>query len=220
MAELTDILSSGEINNIVVAGNIGYKAAEGGEYNGMFLRLFNGQTSLYRAPDQDLHWQDNNTTNFVIDENTTGTPIPDLTVDHEVTVENGSFIFYAQVDNLSSNMDCNITVTFKDGSTIIGTPPMITIDKGDLGRPINIFGSVGTAIPAGHSITVEVYPTEDIKLRGDISPTTFKITEAQAAPVTTQGVDSFDWNQLPTSDPHIAGKLWVNSRHSIKVSQG
>ena len=152
--------------------------------DGLFLRLgAQGGVTGYRAVNQDLEWKAQDTTSMNIDDDV-WISVLSLTVDHDVTTANGSFAFYASVDNTSSNRDANITVQFKADGTVIGTPPMIVVDKGDLGRPINMFGSVGENVASGATITIEIYSTEILNLRGDISPTTLKVIEAQAAPIT------------------------------------
>jgi len=53
--ELTDILKSGDVDNIVIAENIQFLIATANE-EGMFMRIgANGLISLYRAPDRDVH---------------------------------------------------------------------------------------------------------------------------------------------------------------------
>ena len=59
IVEIKDILSSGDIADIAVSGNIKYTKASDPEAEDMFMRIgTNGLTSLYRAPDQDIQWKD------------------------------------------------------------------------------------------------------------------------------------------------------------------
>ena len=189
MALLETELSDGSIANIKAGSYLGtdgtlvFLSTDAAD-DGLFLRINeSGGVVGYRAVNQDLEWKATDTTNMSVAKNTWMT-ILSLTVDHDVTTANGSFVFYASVDQTQSNRDVNITIQVKADGTTIGTPPMIVVDKGDLGRPINIFGAVTDVVASGATVTIEFWSTEDIKLRGDVSPTTLKVIEAQAAPVT------------------------------------
>ena len=183
---INDVMSSGEVEemettNVIVGGNIGYTQAADPEYNNMFMRVYNGVTTLYKAPDQDVKWSVNDTTNISV--GTTEIELLSLVNDgHDVTAENGSFMFYAKVDN-DSNFTATLTITFKVDGTPVGSQKVQEVAKKSYGIPISIFGNA-IAIAAGSAISVSIVSDRTVALRGDLSPTTFTVTEAQAAPVT------------------------------------
>jgi hypothetical protein len=51
-------------------------------------------------------------------------------------------------------------------------------------------------------------------------PSGLKVVEARAAPVTIDSLNAFDFSTLPDSNPYNKGRLWVNKRGSLRVSQG
>jgi hypothetical protein len=105
-------------------------------------------------------------------------------VDHEVTAENGSFLFKASIDNGSSNRDDFVDIIFRDGHDNAITSKVLQIDKGDTNYAATIYGSFSTDWDAGTTFRVYANSDNDSVVRGNIMLTGMKVTEAQAAPVT------------------------------------
>ncbi len=214
-----DYLESGQANNIILAGNIGYVAAQDPLYDDMFLRVTNGITNLYRAPDRDVHWADAETNNVAI--TTSPVELLSVTPDQQLVSTDSGYKITGRLDN-TQNQTRQVTMSILFDAGQVATVN-IDLDKNQTNVPISYTGLIDTPVDAGTviSVTFEASGT-GVQLRGDLIATTIKITKAQSAPVvmSVAVLDSFDWNTLPHSDPHDEGKLYVGSGHRLKVSQG
>ena len=217
---IKEYLASGEATNIKVGETLTFAVGEDGSKDKMFLRSNeNGDIIGYIAPDQDIEWVVYDNTDKVIGD--TETLLLSLTVDHDISTENGSFAFSCKVKNGSSNKAENITFVLRDGGGEAIASKMVSIDKGEESFPATFWGKILQNHVAGSEFNIYAYGNNDSIARGALTPTAFKIIEAQAAPVTmsVDVLDGFDWNLLPTSEPTESGKLWVKSNGSLKVSQ-
>ncbi len=169
-----------EVETINVGDNIRYEAAAVEEAEDMFLRIgFNGLTSLYKAPDQDDHWEDTDTTAFAI----TGSAqvITAVVPDQDVLTTDGSYNFGCQLDN-TANKDTNVTITAVVDGTDINSE-VFSIGKSEIGKFVLLSGGIASNISSGVivSITLEANNT-GVLARGDLSATKFELTKA-ATPV-------------------------------------
>ncbi len=179
---ITEYMVSGDLNDILVAGNIGYTVANVPEAEDMFMRIgAGGVTSLYRAPDQDVHWEDSDTSEIPL--TTTPNEILSVTIDQDMTVGDGSFVISGQASN-SDNKDRVITVTVKDDGAVIATGEVNLL--GDETDKLFAFsGGISSPVLSSSTITVEFEASTngDLTLNGTSIATKIKITKALAAPV-------------------------------------
>jgi len=221
----SDWIASGEVGNIKATGKIEtastitFTDGADGSFNGLFTRVDeNGNIIGYRAVNRDLEWVESNTTN--IEAGASEVELLRLTVDHDISVENGSWAFACKVNNGSNNRDDWITFVLRDGGGNAIASKQFQIDKGDLGYPVAMWGAFGQAWPSGTEFVITAYSGQDSQVMGTMTPTTLKIIEAQAAPITLEQLETFDFSTLPDSNPHIRGHLWVNRHGSLRVSRG
>ncbi len=214
-----EYLGSGEAENLVVSGNVGYLAVQDSAYNGMFLRVENGITGLYKAPDQDTHWEDVDNTQKVLD--TVDTEILSITTDEELTADNGSYIVSCRLDN-TSNQTRDVTIHAEINGTS-GSSTIYGLEKNEIDKSVLISGVIDSTVASGAVINVWFDSSgAGVELRGDILETKLKVTAAKSAPVTMsiEEVSSFDWNQLPSGNTHVDGQLYLTGNGAVKVSQG
>jgi hypothetical protein len=149
----------------------------------MFVRV-TGEGLLYpfRVKDQDLEWSNTSNADVVL----TGSEVllVELTIDHEVTAENGSFLFKASVNNGSNNRDDFVNIIFREGDDNAIASKSIQIDKGDTNVAITLYGSFTKDWPSGTTFRIYGTSGQDSIVKGTIMPTGLKVVEAQAAPVT------------------------------------
>lgn len=228
MAErkMSEYLASGEVSKIKIADNIQYIKADNPDYDGMFMRIgAGGATELYKAVDQDVIIED------TID---VDTPIPlawtemfSITTTHEITPENGTFTFSGDFFN-DSSQDTELWIRIKENGVQVGSDFIYNLwkDTGEDHQQVAMSTISTKTIPVGAVVTLELGSSKEgaITMNGSYQIAKFRAIAAQAAPVgtalTTHEVEAFDWNQLPDSDPHVAGKLYRNRRDLLKISQG
>ncbi len=225
VVELNDVLASGDVknivtaDNIVVGGNIGYSQIQDPAYDDMFMRVTNGVTTLYRAPDQDVHWKDANLNNLAL--TTSPSELLSVTPNLELTVDDSGYKITGRLDN-TQNQTRQVTLRILYDTVQVSTA-IIAMDKLQTNVPISYTGLITDPVSAGTVIAVTFEANASgVQLRGDIVATGLQVTKAQSAPVsmTIEQVGAFDWNQLPFSNPHIAGQLYIGGGDRIKVSQG
>jgi len=217
--ELTDILKSGDVDNMVIAENIQFLVTTTNEED-MFMRIgANGLISLYRAPDQDTHWIDTDNTQRVLD--TVDTEILSITTDEELTAENGSYTISCRLDN-TSNQTRSVTI-HAEINGVPGEDQVYELAKNEVERSVLVSGVITQPYASGAVINVWFDSSgAGVELRGDILETKLKVTAAKSAPVTMsiEEVSAFDWNQLPSRDTGIAGQLYIGRHDTVRVSQG
>ena len=215
---INDFLVSGEAIGFRVQNTIDYTAIQP-EDDGLFLRVNgDGMTYGHRVPNQDLEWVESNTTDVTV--GSSETELVRLTIDHDVTQENGSWAFTCKINNGASNQDDFVTLTLRDGGGTAIASKQFQIDKGDLGYPISMWGAFGQDWPSGSEFVLTAISGRNSSVMGTMTPTTLKVVEAQVAPVTMESLEAFDFSTLPHENPHIKGRLWVNRRGSLRVSLG
>ncbi len=215
---INEFLSSGEAGNIVISGNMGYTAAADPAFDDMFLRVTNGVTNLYRAPDRDVHWADADTGSIAV--TTSPVEILSVTPDQQLVSTDSGYQINGRLDN-TQNQTRQVTMTVLFDSVPAATVT-IDLDKNQINVPISYTGLIDTPVDAGTvvSVTFEADGT-GVNLKGDLVATTIKITKAQSAPVvmSAEVLDSFDWNLLPTSEGE-PGTLYIHQANgSLRVSQ-
>ena len=224
MAELKDILANGEIKTIQVGDTIQYSKAKFEEAEGMFMRIgAGGATELYRVPNQDV---------VLIDEITVSTPINSawqeyfsITLTHDITPENGTIVFSGDFFN-DSSQDRELWVRMMVNGTQVRSDFIFDLwkDNATDHQQVIMSSTPDATFSAGDVVTLELGADSDgkITMNGNYQPARLKVTLAQVAPVTmsTNDINSFDWNTLPDGDPHIAGRLYRNQRDLLKISQG
>jgi len=215
---INEFLSSGQAENIVVSGNIGYSAIQDPSYNGMFLRVENGVTGLYKAPDQDTHWVDTDTTQRTLD--TVDTEILSITTNEELTSDNGSYTVSCRLDN-TSNQTRSVTIHAEINGAP-GEPQVYELAKNEVERSVLVSGAISQTYASGAVINIWFdCDGTGVELRGDILETKLTVTAAKSAPVvmSAEVLDSFDWNLLPTTEG-APGTLYIHQANgSLRVSQ-
>ncbi len=220
LRKMKEYLTSGEVKDILLSGNIGYSAVKDAAYDDMFLRVTNGVTTLYRAKDQDVHWADAETNNVVL--TTSPAELLSVTPDQQLVSADSGYKITGRLDNMQ-NQAKQVTMSVLFDSVPVATVD-IDLDKEQINVPISYTGLIDAPVDAGTviSVTFEADGT-GVQLRGDLIATTIKITKAQSAPVVMSAavLESFDWNLLPSGDPHNAGQLYIHHANStLRVSQG
>ena len=216
---IKEYLESGEANNIILGGNIKFNVVEDPAYDNMFMRVDGGVVSLYRAPDQDVHWTDADTANIAM----TTSPVELLSIapDQELVSADSGYKILGRLDN-TVNQIRTVIITILYDAVPQGTVN-IELDKEQTNVPISYMGLVQTPVPAGTVISVTFEASGiGVDLRGDAVATSIKVTKAQSAPVvmSVNQLESFDWNQLPHGNPHVAGQLYIHGNNTVRVSQG
>lgn len=178
--KLGEYLSDGSVQDLAIKDSLIMLSAADPLAEGLFMRVGSGGiVTGYRAPNQDLEWVDSRTD--LIDLGAAGIELARLTVDHDISTTSGSFSFYCKVDN-TGNATESITFRFMDDGTEIASKT-IDISRATSGYGAAFWGSVTTPIADGSVLSVIASSTATLQVRGDISPTTLKVIEAQAAPV-------------------------------------
>ena len=216
---IKDYLASGEVDNIVIDGNIGYPKLQGAEYDNMFLRLAGGQQSLYRAQDQDIHWVD--TSNTLVTLTTTEQIIlTTLAIDEEILAadKDGSFYLICKLTNTKNTTEDTLINIYDDG-VLIGTTTL-SLARDEKDKNVSFSGLTESDIASGSVITVG-FTGDGVELQGDVYLTKFQLTKAKAAPVImgVESLESFDWSRLPHTEPSEPGRPWVNRRGLLRVSK-
>ncbi len=215
---INEFLVSGEAQDIVVAGNIGYLQVQDVSYDGMFQRVEGGITSLYKAKDQDVHWEDTDTTEVAL--TTSAQEVLSVAIDQEMTVDDGSFVIAGQVSN-SKNQDQVMTIVVKDDGAQVATGTVDLLSE-ETGKLFAFSGGLSGNIASGSVVTVEFSGNQNgnLTLNGTAVATKIKLTKAMAAPVSVAKMGELDWNELPAGDPHEWGRLYTHTNNTIRVSQG
>ena len=218
MAELNTIMASGEIDTVIVTSNVGYLKATASA-NGMFLRVQNGLTTLYRIPDQDVHWKSSNATNFPV--NIIASSPLNVTPDQNVLVSDGSFSVSGKLDN-NSNQEIIVTIKALNNGVEIGNGS-VTLLRSELGKIFVFSGPIGLDVTSGNNVEITVETTIDgvVNLRGDSVVSDFTLTKAKANPVALSKdfLSEFDWNTLPNTEPTRPGRPWVDRHGSLRISK-
>ncbi len=179
--KLSDVLKSGEIADIRLSNNIWFEQADVVEADGMFMRVgLGGGVSLYKAPDQDVHWEDTDNTSQSLPE--TSTEVLVVAVNEDVTTEDGSWNISMRFDN-TANKDRTVLLNVKVNGTVSS---MVSYDlkKHEIDRQVLLGGTLKNNILANDIISVELDASDTgVELRGDLFSTRLKVTKAQAAAV-------------------------------------
>lgn len=217
--KISEYMGSGELDNIAITENIQFLLATSAE-EGMFMRLgANGLISLYRAPDQDIHWTDTDNTEFNL--TNLEQEILSVIINEEIVGDtNGSFSISGIVSN-SRNQIQTLEIIAKDDGVVISVGH-IELAANESSKPFIFSGVITDTITSGSVITIDFGGSDFLTLNGTSTPTKLEITKAQSAPVvmSVNQLESFDWNSLPHGDPHIDGQIYVHGNNTIRVSQG
>ena len=225
---ISEYMESDELTNIDIKGNVSIgaslimEAADDPAADGLFMRVdgSTGQVYGYKAQNQDLEWSNTNANDVTL--GSSETLIIDLSIDHDITAENGSYFFSCKIKNGASNQSDLITLVLRDQDDNAIASKSISVDKGEEGFPVTFYGPFLNDRPAGMTFRVLGYGSRNSIARGTLTPIGIKVVEAGANPVaiSQNQLEGFDFTTLPDSDPHIKGRLWVNRRGSLRVSQG
>ncbi len=179
---ISELMASGDIQNIKVGQTLSFKVGEDGSKDGMFLRANeNGDIIGYVAPNQDLEWVNTINTDTTIGD--TETLLVELTVDHDISKENGQYAFSCKVKNGSSNRSESVTFVVRDQDGTALASKMVAIDKGEDAFPATFYGKFANDHASGTTFSVYAYGSNDSIARGSLTPTALKIIEARAAEV-------------------------------------
>jgi len=182
-----DVMASGEIDYVNVAENIRLAKADVVEAIDQFIRIGDyGMLTLYKAPDQDVHWFDENEN--LIDLTTSEQKILSLTPDMELTPDDTSIIVSGRIDN-TTNQDRTAYVVIKVDGSQVGPTVEIELLQEETGKIFSINGSITQTYPADTVVSIDIYASSNnaLQLNGVTSSAKMRITKAQAAPVIVAG---------------------------------
>ncbi len=168
--------------------NIQLEAASDSDYENMFVRVgANGLLNLFRAPNQDEVWTDTDTANVAL--TTTVNELLSITIDQEVTADDGSFSVSGKLDN-TGNSTKTVTIEAFDDGVSVGSQD-VPLAKSEIGKVFLFSGALGSSMASGSVVTFEFTGSDTgINLRGDQTTTTAKITKANANPVILSSMDT------------------------------
>jgi len=177
-------MKSGEIQGIKLKETITYEDVPTSPNGNDFVLRVNdiGQTYGAVVKNQDVEWVASNTTDVVA--GSSETELVRLTIDNDVTQENGSWAFTCKINNGSSAQDDFVTLILRDGSGTAIASKQYQIDKGDTGYAISFWGAFGQDWASGSEFIIYAISGRDSTIMGTLTPTALKIVEAQAAPIT------------------------------------
>jgi len=197
---IDDRLASGLVPAIVAddiktLGQMTYASASDPAYENMFLRIGpGGTTELYKAPDQDEHWEDTDTTDVAVTTTPNSllsvTPVP---ASGDITPADGSYSVSGKVSNNNNNSRTLILEAFDDGVSI-GSQNVLVAGN-ESGKIFTFSSSIEVTITSGSVITVEfsASDTGNLTLLGTQLQTKFEITKA-ATPTTMVALQALDNN--------------------------
>jgi len=180
-----DIMASGEIDYVNVAENIRLAKADVEEAIDQFVRISeSGMFGLYKAPDQDIRCEDENI--LEVELTTTPADICTITPDQETGPSDTTWSFSGELDN-SSDQNQTAYVQLEVNGVEEGDRAEIDMQSSQQDRLFLFSGTVAQTYPASTIFTMTMYAEQsgNLKLGDILSSTKFKITKAQAAPVTT-----------------------------------
>ena len=179
--KLSDVLASGEISvintaSVEVRQNIQYLQATLPQDEDSFLRIgANGLTSLYTAPDTDIIWTNNSTSNVALDN--TPNVIVALTLTADITTDDGSFSISGSIDS-DENKDADIVMALYIDGSPSGETHGFTIVRSTVNNLFNISGNVLTPVSSGSVVGIAFTSSNQASLRGDVTATVFKVRKA------------------------------------------
>ena len=220
MRSIIEFLRSGETQGIKLQETITYEDVPTSPNGNDFILRVNdlGQTYGAVIKNQDITMIATNTADVVA--GSSESELVRLTIDNDVTQENGSWAFTCKINNGASNQDDFVTLILRDGGGTAIASKQYQIDKGTTGYPVSFWGSFNQNWPSGSEFIIYATSGHNSTIMGTLTPTTLKVVEAEAAPVTQAQLEAFDFSTLPHENPHIKGRLWVNRRGSLRVSLG
>ncbi len=185
MRAAKEYLRSGEAEDIVVSGNIGYKIVQDPQYNGMFQRITNGVTSLYRAKNQDVEWSDTDSTDVAM--TTTAAELLSVTTSgYSIGAgDDATFTISGMVTNANAQNQ-TLYIVVKDDGTQIGSTIEVPMLKQESDKIFAVSRDIGVDIAQDSVITVEFYAStgSGVTLNGTQVNTKINIILPRAAPVT------------------------------------
>ena len=193
MAELTrdelrgnDVMASGTIDYANIKENIRLIPADVPEAIDQFLRITDyGFLSLYKAPDQDVHWEDTNSDEVVL--TTSQQEIVSVTPNLELNPNDTSIQVSGEISNSKNQIQYAYIQVLLDGVEH-GLPREIQMESNQKDRIFAFSTQLVNTYPANTVVSVNIYADQNGNLTlGDIlTPVRLKITKAQAAPVIMQ----------------------------------
>ena len=207
--------TSGEVNGIVIGENIKYEPADLVEAEGMLLRIGSkGLTSLFRVPDQDVHWTDEDTTSFAI--TTSEQVITSVALTEAVETSNGSYSFSCQLDN-TENKERTVTISARDDGVVVASQ-VYKLKKNEINRYLVFSGGVNSVFADASIIDFTVIADDTgVNVRGDLAATQMRLTKAQVAAV---GAGTINYSEQSTNaNGLIEAGAYVNTSAEIPVAE-
>ena len=188
--DFNEYAASGEGQSLSLAAQLQYLSASASADEGMFLRIgASGFTSLYRAPDQDVHWV--GTSNALQLLGSTDVIICTAIIDQDLTPADSFFEFTCQVDN-NDSPSRDVVFTIKDDGAANNTR-VVALNGSEQGKIVVFAGGFATTYVSGSTVTVEARTIgSNLEIRGDVAVSKMTLTKAQSAPVmalSAEGVD-------------------------------
>lgn len=169
MAELRDILKSGDIGEITVANNITYSLAESAD-EGMTSVMGNSSRLILRQiPYNTKEWYDEDITDIPLTANVESPVILSGVIDEDILEGQGTLLGEFVFEIVNPNTIPEITVKI----TIAGIARLTTTRIASLQSVA--FGARLPQVLNGQSVEATVISTEDIIIRGTVLPTSGRI---------------------------------------------
>ncbi len=180
--KLSEILESGEIARIRVSDNIQFDKANNPEIKGMFVRFGEGGLlSGYKAKDQDIHWEDSDTSEAPLSSTEIQLLSVTLTEDLLVADNDGSYqlsFAVTNIDKKSQDMD----IIIKSEGTEVDRRTISVAAEASIQTYV-LAGSPKSDWSSGSTISISFNGSAKLTINGGSLPTKIVITKAQAAPI-------------------------------------
>jgi len=179
VAELKDILASGDIDELVVGEQLGLSAADSAEFEGAYLRVgAGGIVYYYQMPDTDTTWIDTDNTDIAL--TTTENSVLSTTPDQDVTTADGSYTVEGKLAN-TAPQDRVVTISVYVAGVFANSMD-VNVARNDLDRIFLVSGNLANDIPSGSLVEVRfvVDVTGSVTLKGTETLTKATLTKAAA----------------------------------------
>jgi hypothetical protein len=178
---ISDYMNSGELKAITLNGNIDFAGLQP-EDDGLFVRVDDtGRLYGHRVPNQDLEWSNTNGADITLDSEKL---IVELSVDEDISADNGSFLFKCVMNNGSSNRDDFVNIIFKNKDNNAIASKTVQIDKGDTNVAVTFYGGFTQDWTAPETFRIYVTSSNNSFVNGTSMLSGLKVVEARAATVT------------------------------------
>ena len=176
-------------NRVVVLDNLQFSQATAAGYNGLLLQLgAEGLIGLRRIPDQDTHWNFENTNEITLD--ASPNELLGVVIDADITAEDGYYFVVAKVSNPNAEMT-TLQATAKANGQVI-TAFSVELEKNIADQVVLINGYFKADWISGDTFSVAFSSDgNSLTLHGDNYATALRVSKAVTPATTRSLVESF-----------------------------